>query len=349
MLNNTRRIKTLRTMPLTALLMALLMALLPVLLPVLPMAFTASARAQSPASAEAPAASAWKFFQDGPHRLAYQCLGSGSPTVILEPPGGLPAEVVYRKLLPGLAQSHKTCFYERLGFGRSDMAPAGLTQTIVQHRAQLQALIEREAAGEKILLAGFSLGAQSARVYAAAHPERVAGLLLIDPIHEDWADELKQRMHADDWAKMQGIFDWLKNRAAYLFAESQADVRAATLPQNMPVRVISRGMPFYRVGLIGMSDDGVKLFNGVHDRLQLDLLKLTARTTRVVATRSDHTVADSEPELVLAEFALLLKDLLAAASDGAVPSDSLAAHRSHTNRAAETRSTPTARTPPARQ
>ena len=272
----------------------------------------------APAHAQPTSSGAWQFLSIDGYRLAYQCSGSGSPTIILDAPGGLPAEVVYRKVLPGLARGNKTCFYERLGFGRSDMPPAGVAQTIGHHRAQLGALIEREAAGEKVILAGFSLGAQSARVYAAANPERVAGLLLIDAIHEDWADDLKRGMQADDWQKIQGIFDWLKNRFGYLFVESQAEVRAAALPPEMPVRVISRGMPFYRVGLIGMSDEGVKLFNDVHDRLQLELLKLTARTTRVVATRSDHTVADTEPELVLAEFALLLKDVLAGASDGAV-------------------------------
>ena len=276
----------------------------------LTMLLTALTSAPAPAQLAA-GEDAWKMLQFDGYQIAYQCRGQsnrGDPVVVLTPSGAHPSQEIYKKILPQLARSYKTCFYDRPGFGNSGTPQAGKPLTLQDFDNQLHALVQAEAANDRIVLVSFSLGTQSVRHYAAAHPLEVAGLLLIDPIHEDWLAQLKNRMSAADWGRMESILDWFLQRFGHDYRDSQAGVKAAALPASLPVRIISRGLPFYRIGLTGVSEEGVKIFNDAHDALQPELLKLTAKTARVVAARSEHMIADSEPELVLTELARLMAD-----------------------------------------
>src|SRR5258707_499526 len=81
------------------------------------------------------------------------------------------------------------------------------------------------------------------RLFTARHPERVAGLLLVDPQHERradfgqelsprWADPLRQPdLHVPGYAER---FD---------LAGVQREMDAVHLPPALPVRLISRGLP----------------------------------------------------------------------------------------------------------
>ncbi len=251
------------------------------------------------------------------HHLAYQCQGSGSPTVLLESPGAVSAAEAYRGIAAVLAQSHRTCIFERLGLGRSDPLPPGRLQTVKGRSEELDALVLRESGEAPVVLVGYSLGGLVVRHYAATQPQRVAGLLLVDAVHEDWMVELKSKMDPEDWARVEDAQQWFRQRLGYDHWDSQAEVRATQLPENLPVRIISRGLPYLRVRFIGISEPAVTLFNDSHDRLQAQMLGLTSRTSRVVARGSEHMVIESAPELVLSELALLLRDVLAAAHNGA--------------------------------
>jgi pimeloyl-ACP methyl ester carboxylesterase len=273
------------------------------------------AGAQVRAGADEP----WQKLLFKGHHLAYQCQGSGSPTVVLESPGAVSAAEAYRGVAATLARTHKTCIFERLGLGRSDPLPPGWLQTVKGRSEELDALVRQESSGAAVVVVGYSLGGMVARHYAATQPQRVAGLLLVDAVHEDWMAELESKMDPQDWTRVQDALQWFRQRMGYDHGASQAEVKATTLPENLPVRIISRGQPYLRVRFIGISEPAVTLFNESHDRLQAQMLGLTSRTSRVVAQRSEHLVIESAPELVLSELALLMQDLRATAPAGPRP------------------------------
>lgn len=248
----------------------------------------------------------WKAMQLSRYRLAYKCAGTGSPTLILEAPSGIAAEEAYKKLLPQLNARHKTCMLERSGLGRSDPAPAGLSQTVKDYSADLATLIRQEAPNDKLIMVGYSFGGLAARHYTAANPSNVVGLFLIDAAHEDWLIDLKARMKPDDWARMQDILDWFQRRLGHNYWDSQAEMRSVKLPAMLPVRLISRGLPEQGIRKSKMSEEGVRLYNASHDRHQFELLKVTNNTTRVVAHRSEHLILNYEPELFVEQLALLV-------------------------------------------
>lgn len=252
---------------------------------------------------------AWSSLRVGNYNLAYMCAGSIRPTLILESPSGVSTEEAYKNILPALTARHRTCFVERLGLGKSDQVPSGLTQTTKDYAVELTALLDKEAPRERVVVVGYSFGGMIARYFAAVHPERVAGLILIDAAHEDWLIDVKHRMQPDDWAKMQGILDWFKKNLGHNYWDSQFEVAAVSLPASMPVRIISRGMPFQRIRKANLSEDGFRIYNESHDAQQLKLLTVTNNTSRVIAKKSEHFIVDSEPEIVLGEIEKLYSQI----------------------------------------
>jgi pimeloyl-ACP methyl ester carboxylesterase len=75
-----------------------------------------------------------------------------------------------------------TFAYDRPGTGDAPPRPApnpAIPHSVFAH--ELGALLEREHLTEPAVIVGHSLGGNIARVYAGLYPERVAGLVLVDP------------------------------------------------------------------------------------------------------------------------------------------------------------------------
>lgn len=114
------------------------------------------------------------------------------PTVVLL--GGAGASVAaWAWLLPAIAEDATVLAYDRAGLGWSDPHPEGAAAgaDIGAVLSDLQEMLVARGLPGPYVLAGHSLGAHHARAFAAAHPDQVAGLVLIDPSHEDQADVLE--------------------------------------------------------------------------------------------------------------------------------------------------------------
>lgn len=109
------------------------------------------------------------------------CRGDGDVTVILDAgQGGWSSDWV--DIIPRLRETTRVCAYDRAGYGWSDPAPGARDpQTLAD---DLAALLDAADEAPPYALVGFSSSGLSARLYAAAHPDEVAGLVLIDPATE---------------------------------------------------------------------------------------------------------------------------------------------------------------------
>ncbi|HMC49850.1 MAG TPA: alpha/beta fold hydrolase [Solirubrobacterales bacterium] len=79
---------------------------------------------------------------------------------------------------------HAVISYDARGHGESDPAPVGAGYGYPELRADLAAVIEEEAGGEPVLLAGHSMGAHTAVGFALENPGLVTGLVVIGPAYE---------------------------------------------------------------------------------------------------------------------------------------------------------------------
>jgi pimeloyl-ACP methyl ester carboxylesterase len=109
------------------------------------------------------------------------------PTVILEGGAGA-SSVAWGWIAPAVAEHATVVAYDRAGLGWSDDSPhePAAATAVADLR---DALAARGLAGP-YLLVGHSLGAHHVRAFAAAHPDEVAGLVLVDPSHESAAAAL---------------------------------------------------------------------------------------------------------------------------------------------------------------
>lgn len=115
-------------------------------------------------------------------RLHLLCTGEGAPAVVVVAALGTPG-LEWVGIQRQLATSTRVCVYDRAGLGWSDPAPGPRTAGRMAH--ELDALLAAAAIPPPYLLVGHSLGGLIVRLYAARHPQRVAGVVLADASHED--------------------------------------------------------------------------------------------------------------------------------------------------------------------
>jgi pimeloyl-ACP methyl ester carboxylesterase len=112
------------------------------------------------------------------HMMHIYCTGEGSPTIILDHAGG-GSSVDWSLIQPKLAAQTRVCAYDRAGYGWSDYNPA--PRTLAQQVHELHALLTGANEQEPYLLVGHSYGARVDRVFAAKYPDKVVGMVLMDP------------------------------------------------------------------------------------------------------------------------------------------------------------------------
>jgi pimeloyl-ACP methyl ester carboxylesterase len=152
--------------------------------------------ARSVALGEAPPVSAprsvrppGQFVDAGAHRLHVVTRGEGGPAVLLES-GIAASSLSWAKVQPELAKFTRACAYDRAGLAWSETAPPPLMfDRILQDLHTVAASVD---AGSPLVLVGHSFGSLIVRGYAARHPDRVAGLVLVDPPTE-WIEGAPER------------------------------------------------------------------------------------------------------------------------------------------------------------
>jgi pimeloyl-ACP methyl ester carboxylesterase len=97
---------------------------------------------------------------------------------------------------PVIAKRTRTCSYDRAGIGFSD--PAAHPGTSAAIVADLRSLLRHADVKPPYVLVGHSYGGMNAVLYADLYPAEVAGMVLVDPSHEDQV-RVRRRLnpHAD--------------------------------------------------------------------------------------------------------------------------------------------------------
>ena len=119
------------------------------------------------------------------HDIYARCAGDGSPTVVYfvgwagdpgDPP--LHATAIAAGIESALGPEFRVCSYERRNTGRSESVEG--TQSPEDVIADADGILAALGEDGPFLLLGASFGGVVASAYAVAHPERVAGVVLLD-------------------------------------------------------------------------------------------------------------------------------------------------------------------------
>jgi 3-oxoadipate enol-lactonase len=128
------------------------------------------------------AASAARFTVEPAPRLRGEAAGEGTPVVLCHGITATRRYVVHGSRTLERA-GHRVIAYDARGHGESDPAPAGEGYGYPRLVGDLERVLAAEVGEGRFFLAGHSMGAHTAVAYALAHPERLAGLIVVGPVY----------------------------------------------------------------------------------------------------------------------------------------------------------------------
>jgi pimeloyl-ACP methyl ester carboxylesterase len=231
----------------------------------------------------------------GGRSLFLHCVGSGSPTVVLE--AGFGADTfAWRDVQPALGRTTRTCAYDRAGTGNS-VAPPGVRDAR-DEIADLRRLLSRARIDPPYVLVGHSYGGVLARVFAQLHPTETAGLVLIDTMGRD--------------GRRRQLAIWPRSQAPEIrreLATSEMGGVDLAAGEALASRIRTLGDTPLAVITAGREDNFPRTparlgraLKRLWDRMQDELAGLSDNRVHVVALGSNHDVPSShngQPAVVI--------------------------------------------------
>jgi pimeloyl-ACP methyl ester carboxylesterase len=227
----------------------------------------------------------------GVRSLYLDCRGRGSPTIVLEAGSGADSST-WSAVLDPLAETTRTCAYDRAGRARSD--PTG-TRTLRDAAAELRELLSAAGEPPPFVLVGHSLGGAFMRVFASDHRDEVAGLVLVDTfdpdLQEDWVHPLLGVLRAEYETGLDGLCDQVARVDALDWTTSEEQLRAARLG-GLPIEVLSA--PRSEPRLDEATNRAIAAaWDGGYETLSPGLVR------RTIAWGAGHDVQIDRPDLVI--------------------------------------------------
>ena len=282
----------------------------------------------------------WMYAVNG-HRMRIDCMGSGSPTIVLD--AGLGNDgLIWGGVQPVLAKSTRVCSYDRAGFGWSDALPPPRDADHIA--AELHGLLATAHISGPIVLMGHSISGIYIRDYATRYPAEVAGLIFVDgstPLqNRNPAFKTEFARGSQPWYKTLmnsavfavGIPRWLGQctgripgfdaAAAKLLAEDQCRDRSGAIAAELEnfdrsgEETVHTG-PYGALPILifsqdtakGISEGEPRELGNAWNQMQEDLKKLSTRSRRIIAKGSGHYIQVNRADLIEREVPLFLEQV----------------------------------------
>jgi len=276
-----------------------------------------------------------KMIDVGGYWLHLNAMGEGGPAVVLDA-GLSDNSLAWCRVQPEVAKFTRVCSYDRAGMGWSDAGP--LPRDSKQIVGELHTLLARSGIAGPYVLVGHSFGGMNVRLYAHAYPEEVAGLVLVDGVHEDqfarYPEPVRRMQQQWKW-ETEGCRKWirsgiirkfymwdnlrlpeavratdraLRTRTAYfgtlldemtrMTQDSAAEVRAAATLPQVPMVVLTAGNEG-QPRYPGMTEEQERQWYAMIRDMQAELVKRSSGGEQIIVPKSGHVIALDDPAAVV--------------------------------------------------
>ena len=237
--------------------------------------------------------------------LEYQEAGKGEHLVLLEAGAGASLSD-WDPVFAGIAEKARVIRYSRVGNGNSTAIKRHFTS--MDYARHVAGFLEKLAISEAVLLVAHSYGGSIARDFSASYPNKVKGLLLLDPSSEhdvdimramdlDTANEQIAQIKLDDMA------NGMSNN--YLDFWSKRPLPDYPQIRDIPVAVIASVKKVKNPPNLFFTDEGRKRW-GAHWQ---QWARSFPQGRAILTDKSGHFVQFDQPDLVLAEIENLINAL----------------------------------------
>ena len=176
-------------------------------------------------------------FEVNGHSLFIKCLGTGSPTIVLEAGEGGTVQG-FGSIQNKLAKQTTTCAYDRANNGRSDRGvPTPRTAKDVVD--DLHVLLEAAKVPGPYLLVGHSAGGMLVQLYARTYPDQVVGVVAMNPVPpaHPWLDQVSKVFTAEEYTGEEAYYQGDNGESLDYLTGSEQLVAAPT-PPDVPFEML---------------------------------------------------------------------------------------------------------------
>ena len=195
-----------------------------------------------------------KLVDVGGYRLHLNCVGQGSPTVVIDAGAGN-WSIAWTGIQDRLAAETRVCAFDRAGLGWSD--PGAQARTALVMADELHLLLHNAGVPPPFVMVGHSLGGFNARIFTDRYSNEVAGLVLVESAHVAQWRELPIEVRQFKDAGLHQLY------VAKLFARLGL-LHLLNVPNPQVDRVPSALRPAYRAALAES-----KVYDAFYSEMQL--------------------------------------------------------------------------------
>lgn len=237
--------------------------------------------------------------------VEYEIAGSGEYTVLLEAGGGSGMSD-WEPVFGLIAEQARVVRYSRVGDGNSTAIERHFTsREYAEHASELLNKLDIQ---EPVILLAHSYGGSVARDFAAAHPDKVKALFMLDPSSEHDVDimraiDLERANREIAEIKLSDMENGMSNE--YLDFWTKRPLPRFPEIQDMPVTVIASIQKIDNPPNLFWTDEARTMWGDVW----LNWAQAFPQGRGVLTEQSGHFIQFDEPELVISELSLLIQRL----------------------------------------
>jgi pimeloyl-ACP methyl ester carboxylesterase len=267
----------------------------------------------------------------GGYRLHINCIGTGSPTVVIDAGLGDWSTSWGGFVQPEVAKTTRVCTYDRAGMGWSEAGP--LPRDAAQFAKELHTLLQNAHIQGPYVMVGHSLGGLPVRLFVHDYASEIAGVVLIESMSPRQFTQSPTEVQSQTNSQSQPfslqaalsrigvvrLLVRLPGIAPSVPANEEAYYPLYIRPQSLQATTNeSQGMPAAGVQVAAVNSFGdlplivlTARLNDLPDwpAWQAELLQLSSNSQQLFAENSGHNVQADEPEAAIAAILQMVRQV----------------------------------------
>lgn len=239
----------------------------------------------------------------------YLSKGNGEPVIVFITGLG-PTLDDFEAIQNKLCKTNRVICYDRAGIGNSESF--NNERTLENISSELKELLDAIGLNKPFLLVGHSRGGVIARYFVDKYPDKVNGLVLIDPAipeHKWLKRQLRTESEKIEFDKYYESFctdsinytKTIRNEFRNTFKNDSAAVLGKGFPLSIPITLIASN----KVSNIKYNQEEVK----IKVELVKSYLNINPNINLIFTDKAGHFIHDEQPKLIIKEITAMLSKL----------------------------------------